>query len=172
MTLIEGAGLMDDGIDFAGLERDHVRSRLYPSFAWRAHDAFSPRNPLRVPLAKARVAFVTTAGVHLPDQEPFDSGAAGDPSFRAFPTETPLADLVLTHGGYDTRRAAADKNVVLPLDHLRALASAGRIGGLAPTVHSFMGYVADADPLVRETAPEVAGRLAAEGVDLVLLAPT
>ena len=79
---------------------------------------------------------------------------------------------MLTHGGYDTRRAGADKNVVLPLDHLRALAAEGRLGGLAPTVYSFMGYVADADPLVRGTAPEVAGRLVAEGADLVLLAPT
>ena len=165
--------MVADGTNFADIERDHVRSRLYPDFAWRAHDAFSPRTPLPVPLAAARVAFVTTAGAHLPRQAPFDTdGVAGDPSFRAFPAETPLAELALSHAGYDTRRAGADKNVVLPLDHLRGLAAAGRIGRLAPTVYSFMGYVADADPLVRGTAPEVAGRLVAEGADLVLLAPT
>ena len=165
--------MVADGVNFADIERDHVRSRLYPGFAWRAHDAFSPCNPLPVPLAEARIAFVTTAGAHLPRQVPFDTGAsAGDPSWRAFPVETPLSDLALAHGGYDTRRASSDKNVVLPLDHLRALAAEGRIGGLAPTVHSFMGYVADVDPLVRESGPEVAGRLVAEGTDLVLLAPT
>ena len=164
---------MDDGIDFAELERDHVRSRLYPGFAWWEHDAFSPRNPLPVPLAAARVGFVTTAGTHLPDQEPFDAGSdAGDPSFRAFPAETPLAEVALTHGGYDTRPAGADTNVVLPLDHLRGLTAEGRIGGLAATVCTFMGYVANADPLVRESGPEVAGRLVAEGADLELLAPT
>lgn len=65
-------------------------------------------------------------------------GASGDPSFRAFPTETPPAELALTHGGCNTRRAAADKNVVLPLDCPRGLAAEGRIGGLAPTVHSFL----------------------------------
>ena len=165
--------MVADGTKFADIEREHVRSRLYPEFGWRAHDAFSPRTPLPVPLAAARVAFVTTAGAHLPRQDPFDTGAvAGDPSFRAFPADTPLADLRLSHGRYDTRRAGADKNVVLPLDHLRELAAEGRIGGLAPTVHSFMGYVADVDPLVRESGPEVAGRLVAEGTDLVLLAPT
>ena len=165
--------MVTDGVDFAELERDHVRSRLYPGFAWRAHDAFSPRAPLPVPLVAARIAFVTTAGVHLPDQEPFDVAAdAGDPSWRAFPAETPLEELALSHAGYDTRRAGADKNVVLPLDHLRRLAAEGRIGGLAPTVYSFMGYVADAEPLVRKSAPEVAERLVAEGADLVLLAPT
>jgi hypothetical protein len=35
-----------------------------------------------------------------------------------------------------------------------------------------MGYIADTDVLVEETAPMVAGRLASDGADLVLLAPT
>jgi D-proline reductase (dithiol) PrdB len=163
----------DEGVDFATVECDHVRRNLYPAFAWRAADAFSPINPLRVPLADARVAFVTTAGAHLADQPPFDVDAnAGDPSWRAFPSATPLADVVLTHGGYDTRRASADKNVVLPLDHLRALVDEGRIGELALTVYTFMGYIVNTAPLVRESAPAVARHLIADRVDLVLLAPT
>jgi D-proline reductase (dithiol) PrdB len=126
-----------------------------------------------VPLAEARVAFVTTAGAHLADQPPFDiDSTAGDPSYRAFPSTTPLADVVLRHAGYDTRRASVDKNVVLPLDHLRALVDQGRIGELAPTVYAFMGYIADTAPLVRESAPAVARRLVEDRVDLVLLAPT
>jgi len=35
-----------------------------------------------------------------------------------------------------------------------------------------MGYIADTDRLLREEAPAVAQRLRADGVDLVLLAPT
>lgn len=163
----------DEGVDFAQIERDHVRRNLYPNFTWRAADAFSPLNPLRVPLAKARVAFVTTAGSHLADQPPFDiDSRAGDPSYRAFPSDTPLADIVLTHTGYDTRRASADKNVVIPLDHLRALVEAGQIGELAPTVYAFMGYTAETAQLVTESAPAVVDRLVADQVDLVLLAPT
>ncbi len=164
--------MITDGVDFAEIERDHVRSRLYPDFAWRAFDAFSPLNPLRVPLAAARVALVTTAGAHLPDQAPFDIAAAeGDPSYRAFPSVTPLADLTLSHGGYDTRRASADKNVVLPLDHLHAAVTEGRVGSLTPQVYSFMGYVADTDPLLEQTAPAVARQLIEDRADLVLLAP-
>ena len=160
------------GVNFAQIERDHVRARVYAPFDWHPFDGFSPYNPLRVPVSGARVAFVTTAGAHLPDQPPFDTAAAaGDPSWRAFPVETPLADLVLSHGGYDTRRASADKNVVLPLDHLRQLREEGRVGSLAPDVYSFMGYVADTDRLLAEAAA-VAQRLLAERVDLVLLAPT
>ena len=161
------------GANFAQIERDHVRSRVYAPFDWHPFDDFSPYNPLRMPVTESRVAFITTAGAHLPGQPPFDTDAdAGDPSWRVIPVETPLADLVLSHAGYDTRRASADKNVVLPLDHLRAFRDEGHIGSLSPEVYSFMGYVADTDRLLREEAPAVAERLIADRVDLVLLAPT
>ncbi len=170
---VQAASPTSAGTDFARVERDHVRGRFFPAFEWQAYDAFSPLNPLRVPLARARVAFVTTAGAHLAEQPPFDVRApAGDASYRAIPSATPLGSVQLSHPGYDTRQASADKNVVLPLDHLRAAAEMGRIGELAPWVYSFMGYIADPDPLLRGSAPEVAGRLRADKVDLVLLAPT
>ncbi len=160
------------GVNFAQIERDHVRSRVYAGFDWHPFDRFSAYTPLRVPASEARVAFVTTAGAHLVDQPPFDTVAAvGDPSWRVIPVEAPLAELVLSHSGYDTRRAGADKNVVLPLDHLRGLREEGRVGSLAPDVYSFMGYVADTSWLLAEAAA-VAERLLAERVDLVLLAPT
>ena len=173
MTDLVGKAPSLDSVNFADVERDFVRARIYPEFNWRAYDTFSRLNPLRVPLQAARVAFVTTSGAHLTDQASFDIGAAGgDPSFRAFPSSTSLEDIQLSHRGYDTRRASADKNVVLPLDHLRAAARAGRIGGFAPTVYSFMGYIADTQPLLEETAPAVAAKLVSDNADLVLLAPT
>lgn len=161
------------GANFAQIEREHVRSRVFAPFDWHPFDHFSPYHSLRVPISEARVAFVTTAGVHLADQPPFDTGRdAGDPSWRAIPVETPLADLRLSHGGYDTRRASADKNVVLPLEHLRDIRDECRVGSLSPDVYSFMGYVAESERLLQEEAPAVARRLLADGVDLVLLAPT
>ena len=88
---------------------------------------FFRRSMRCVPLQASRVAFVTTGGAHMAHEAPFDiRTAAGDPSFRAFPSSTPLADIALSHRGYDTRRASADKNVVLPLDHLRAAVREGR----------------------------------------------
>lgn len=167
------SGSLEEGVNFVDVEREWVAGRIYADFRWRAYDDFSPYHPLRVPLSQARVAFVTTAGAHLASQEPFDIAVkAGDPSYRTFPSTTPLDDLQLTHTGYDTRRAADDPNVVLPLDHLREADRAGRIGELAPTVYSCMGYVADTEPLLDVSAPEIAARLCDERVDLVLLAPT
>ena len=164
---------MTGGINFADVERDFVRARVYADFQWRAYDTFSPLNPLRVQLGSARVAFVTTSGAHLEDQPPFDiSAAAGDPTFRSFPSSTPLDRIRLSHRGYNTRVASVDKNVVLPLDHLRAAAADGRIGGLSPTVYSFMGYMAETEVLLEQSAPRVAASLVSDGADLVLLAPT
>lgn len=162
-----------EGVDFADVERNFVRRWAYPDFEWRAYDTFSPRNPLRMPLQSAQVAFVATSGAHLRGQAPFDiSAGTGDGSFRAFPSSTLLEEIQLSHPGYDTRRASVDKNVVLPLDHLRAAAREGRIGRLSPTVYSFMGFITDTERLLEETAPEVAARLVSDGADLVLLAPT
>ena len=161
------------GVNFAEIEREWVRSRFYSLFDWVAHDDYSRYNPLAVPLRNARIAFVTTSGAHQRDQPAFDlESAAGDPSFRFFPSTTSLADIELSHRGYNTSRSAEDKNVVLPLEHLQVAQNEGRIGQLAPTVYSFMGYIADPKPLVREMAPTVAKQLLADRVDLVLLAPT
>jgi D-proline reductase (dithiol) PrdB len=160
------------GVDFAQIEREHVRSRLYPEFDWVAFDAFSPLNRMSVTLPDARVALVTTAGAHLPEQEPFDTRSpAGDPSYRVIPSDTPLETLQLSHSGYDTRTAAKDKQVVLPLDHLRKRVRTGVIGELTPSIYSTMGYVAAPGPFMASTGPAIAERLRDEEPDLVLLIP-
>lgn len=161
------------GANFAEIEQAFVRDRINSEFTWHAFDDFSPLNPMTVPMESARVAFITTAGALLAGDTPFDIKVpSGDPSFRAFPSTTSFEDLELIHRGYDTRRAAKDMNVVLPLDHLRTAEASGRIGQLAPTVYSFMGFVADTTPLLEESGPAVAEQLKREEVDLVLLAPT
>ncbi len=161
------------GVDFSEVERAHVSERFYPGFSWRSFDEFSPVNPMTVALADARVAVVTTAGIHLSSDEPFKSRSdSGDSSFRAFGSNCGFSELSLTHGGYDTKRASTDMNVVLPLDHLRNAAVLGEIRGITPTVYSFMGYIPDTNELLEVTAPEVARLLAAEQPDLVMLVPT
>ncbi len=39
---VDAARPTSAGSDFARVERDHVRSRLFPNFDWHAYDAFSP----------------------------------------------------------------------------------------------------------------------------------
>ena len=154
---------------FAQLEYEHVRRTAYPSFDWRTFSEPSPRRPLEVPLERARVALVGTAGAHLPAQPRFDLGDTGDSSYRELAADA--IELRLTHVGYDTRCARQDPDVVFPLALLRRLAAAGFVGSLAPRAFSFMGYIPETGPLLEETGPAVARELLADAVDLVLLVP-
>ena len=65
---------------------------------------------LRRPLNQATVALVSTAGVHVDDQVPFDvSSTAGDPSFRLIPDDV---DQDRASAGEDTVNGA-DKTEML-----------------------------------------------------------
>jgi D-proline reductase (dithiol) PrdB len=122
------------------------------------------------PLAESRIALVTTGGVHLPGQPRFDiDDPAGDCSYREIPTGA--EDLTWTHA-YHRPDEGSDLDTVFPLWTLKELASAGEIGGLNHRHFSFMGAIHDTLPLAERTAPEVAGKLARDGVDAVLLTPS
>ena len=125
-------------------------------------------------LSECRVALVTTAGVHLRTQPPYDMvDKEGDPTFREIPSNTPPADLMITHNYYDHRDADQDINVVLPMERLRELETEGVIAGIAPKHFSFMGHILGhhIDRLINRTGPEVARMLKADGVDAVFMTP-
>ena len=156
--------------EFAQVEYEYVRNHVYASFDWKTFEEPSPRRRLQLPLARARIALVATAGAHLPEQPPFDLGKSGDSSYRELPADA--QELRFAHVGYDTRRAREDPDVVFPLALLRRLAEEGEIGSVAPRAFSFMGYIPEADTLLDDTGPEVAAKLLADAVDLVLLVPS
>lgn len=63
-------------------------------------------------------------------------------------------------------------NCVFPLERLRELQAEGMIGSLNRRHFSFMGYIPIVAELLQKTGPEVAEKLLADGVDLVLLVPS
>ena len=133
-----------------------------------------PWTPVRKSVAESVIALVTTAGVHLKSQDPFDMGDPdGDPNFRVVPTDAPRANLMITHKYYDHSAADRDINVVLPLDRMRELLAEKRIGGIAPFGYGFMGHIdgPHVQTLIERTAPDVARRLKAERADAVILTP-
>ena len=124
----------------------------------------------RKPLDRSRLALVTTSGVHLPDQPRFDiDDPAGDCSYREIPTSA--NDLTWTHAYYRPDEGS-DLDAVFPFDTLRRLTSDGVVGELSARHFSFMGAIHDPTPLVESMAPEVAGKLVEDRVDLVLLTPS
>lgn len=133
-----------------------------------------PWAALARPLRECAVALVTTAGVHLRSQPPFDmDDPEGDPSFRAIPADTDIRDLTITHKYYDHSAADRDINVVFPLERLRELRAEGVIGGISTPCYSFMGHIdgRHLSTLIGITAPAVARQLRLAGADCAFLTP-
>jgi len=128
----------------------------------------APWTRLSKSLAEARVALVTTAGIHVRGDRPF---TPGEQTFRIIPASTPARDIVQSHTsiGFDRSDIQRDLNVAFPVDRLRELVEQGELGSLADTFYSFMGAQRTYDGLIDDAAPEVAHRLKADGVDVVLM---
>ena len=123
------------------------------------------------PLARGRLAIVTTAGLHRRGDRPF---GPGDQSYRVIAGDTPTVDIVQSHTslGFDRVAIMRDVNISFPIDRLRELVAQGALGGLAPSHYSFMGAQRELARIDGETGPEVGRRLREEGVDLALVTPT
>jgi D-proline reductase (dithiol) PrdB len=149
-----------------------VRAFLKP-YRWRRIDPV-PWAPLRKPMAEANVAIVTTAGLAMPDQEPFDDRVkGGDSSFRVMPAEADVSSLIDTHRSetFDHSGIREDPNLAFPLDRLHEMKRDGRIGQVNKRHLSFMGSITAPGRLIRDSAPAAAELLVGDGVDVALLVP-
>ncbi|MBW2091425.1 MAG: selenoprotein B glycine/betaine/sarcosine/D-proline reductase [Deltaproteobacteria bacterium] len=120
------------------------------------------------PLAERRVAIISSAGLHLRDDRPFDLTSD---DYRVIPGDIKANDLVMSHisANFDRVGFQQDWNVVFPLDRLRELAARKEIGSVADFHYSFMGAT---DPRKMEpTARHLADILKNDHVDAVLLVP-
>jgi D-proline reductase (dithiol) PrdB len=153
----------------------------YPSLAgsfiesytpWQSKDI--PWTPVKKLLKDSKCAVVTTAGVHHKDQSPFDmNDPDGDPTFRELNTNKPESELMITHDYYDHSDADKDINIVFPLERLKEFEKEGIINEVAKRHYGFMGHIDGhhIHTLVNVQAPEIAKRLKADAVDIVLLTP-
>lgn len=120
-------------------------------------------------LSAARIAIVTSAALHRPDQERF---SASDTGFRALDRKD--RDIVMGHWSpnFDHTGFQLDLNVVYPIDRLEELASDGVIGDVAPRHFAFAGnQPATVSELRLDTGPACAREMLADGVDVVVLTP-
>ncbi len=137
------------------------------------------------PLAEARVAIVTTAGLRTDGSLRW---MAGDQSFTVIADPLPttidggsgsglghMSGLGLGHmsPNFDRSGFMADANVVFPIDRLHELAGRGVIGSVAPRHISFMGAQLDHElsTMRLDTGPAAAQLLIDDEVDVVLLTP-
>jgi D-proline reductase (dithiol) PrdB len=126
-----------------------------------------PYTPRFRELRDSTFALVSTAGVHLRDQEPYN--LEGDNTWRLLPGDVQASQLMLTHGHYDHSDADQDINCIFPIDRLRELAAEGLIGGVSNRHIGFMGYTQKMRDLYEHAAPEIAKLVARSDADAVLL---
>ncbi len=121
------------------------------------------------PLGQRRIALVTTAGLHLRDDDGFGLADAG---YRLIPGEIDAGDLVMsqTSVNFDRTGFLDDVNVVFPLERFRELAAEGVVGPLASQHVSFMGAGVRPESYA-ESARRLAGLLIRDAVDTVFLTP-
>jgi D-proline reductase (dithiol) PrdB len=136
-----------------------------------------PWTPLLTPLPEATVALVTSAGISLKSDPPFDMEREkreptwGDRSYREIPRDTTEKDTVVNHLHINTTWIREDLNVVLPLARMAELEHEGIIGRLAPTAYAFYGYQWQTTEFLGTAIAPIARKLRLEGVDAVLLSP-
>lgn len=143
---------------------------------WRIYNR--PTNNLTpglpgIRLNESRLMLISSAGGYLlGHHEAFDAlSAYGDYTVRTFPSDTSFDALAFAHDHYDHTYVNQDPQVALPLHHLQELVAEERIGKLAPSVISFMGYQPDSARVVDETIPQIISIAKEQAVQAALLAP-
>ena len=125
--------------------------------------------PLRVPLEKARVMLLSSAGVHQRDEPPFQHN--NDLTFRRLAQSLDPASLRPSHPSPIRRPGLIDVNVVFPYKRLAELAAERFIGSPTGFHLSMQGAIKKLRLLVTELAPSMAAAAREARADAVLLIP-
>jgi D-proline reductase (dithiol) PrdB len=152
---------------------------LYSGAAPAPGDDAPVWTPFEPRLAVAQVALLTSAGLYLEGEQPAFDGERekaeptwGDPTHRVLPAGLDGRRLGMMHLHVNPEDVLADPEIALPVGGLALLVDDGRVGAVAPSHFSVMGYQqAGLEVWRRDTAPAIVERLRAEGTDGLILAP-
>ena len=136
-----------------------------------------PWTPLSKPLRQTTVSLVTSAGISLKTDPPFDMEREkreplwGDRSYRVIPKGTTEKDVDVNHLHINTSYIKQDINVILPLTRMVELEQEGIIGRLAPSSYSFYGFQWQNTEFLEESIKPISKKMKEEGVEAILLTP-
>ena len=136
-----------------------------------------PWTAISKPLSQTTLSLVTSAGISLKSDPPFDMEREkqepmwGDRSYRKIPRGTTEKEINVNHLHIKTAYILQDINVILPLARMAEFEEEGIIGRLAPTAHSFYGFQWENTDFLKESFQPISQNMKAEGVEAVLLTP-
>ena len=138
---------------------------------------YIPWTPMARSLSQTTIALVTSAGISLKTDPPFDmerekkEAIWGDRSYRAMPRGTTEEDIEIKHLHINTNYIKQDINVILPLARMAEFEQEKIIGHLAPTGYSFYGFQWQNTDFLKEAIEPISKRMKSEGVEAVLMTP-
>ena len=138
---------------------------------------YIPWTPMKKPLSQTTIALVTSAGISLKTDPPFDmerekkEAIWGDRSYRAIPRGTTEKDIQVNHLHINTNHIKQDINVILPLARMAEFEKEKIIGRLAPTAYSFYGFQWQNTDFLKEAIEPISKRMKSEGVEAILMTP-
>lgn len=156
---------------------DRSTKKMVRSWIKRETPREIPWTPLERPLSESTVALISSAGLALKSDRPFDQEGErenpwwGDPSYRILPRTTTTGDVNLYHLHMNPRLVEEDINTLFPAERLLEFEYRGEIARSAEHHYSYMGYILDPQQLLQETAPAIIQQLQEDEVDIVLLVP-
>jgi D-proline reductase (dithiol) PrdB len=154
-----------------------ITKRLVKTWISKQESRQIPWTPLTKPLSECTVAILSSGGMALKDDVPFDQEGEhrnpwwGDTSFRLIPRDTTEEDIEIYHLHIDPSFAKKDLNCLLPLQRLSELVEAGEVGESALRHYATMGYTPQPEALIEESVPKIIQNLVEDDVDIVILVP-
>jgi hypothetical protein len=145
-----------------------------------------PFAPLQKPLSESRLALITSSGHFVEGMDPEPFGVKGmtqaeavqriddflkeAPDLSIIPTNTPLENLRVRHGGYDISGALADPDVAFPLRRLKELEGRGAFGKLHEEAYSFVGAASQVR-ILNHVGTRWVEKLKEQSIDAALMVP-
>ncbi len=136
-----------------------------------------PWTPMSKPLRETTIALVTSGGISMKSDLPFDMEREmreplwGDRSFRMIPRATTEKDIDVNHLHINTTYIKQDINVILPLARMTEFEQEKIIGRLAATAYSFYGFQWQNIDFLKEAIEPISKKMKLEKVEAVLLTP-
>ena len=156
---------------------DPITKRVVKNWIKLESPRVIPWTRLSKPISECRVALISTGGIALKIDRPFDQEGErqdpwwGDPSFRIIPWDAKTEDILVYHLHIDPSLGETDLNCLLPLERLSELVGLGEVGCSAPSHYSFMGYLIEPEELLEKSVPAMVERLRTDQVDVVVMVP-
>jgi len=157
-------------VSYIDRTRDFYAAQGYDEpYRWAHHSEVPFTRPAK-PLAESRLTLVTTASAFRP-REVKEGVLRGGKEVWSGETAVTPERLYTDDLAWDKETTHTDDvDSFLPLTHVRAAASNGRIGSVARRFHGVPTDYSQRRTVERD-APEILARCRADGVDIALLVP-